>query len=111
MTLSVEKFLPRVLPKRLARGRHFGWLSAATRKRFERGRARLDWHLPLRETVSGAGVPLLSRSLHFRDTDPRMSAGTPENNPITKKALSTPSKRVSSGRFSFRDGCVAAAGN
>lgn len=50
MTLPAQKFLHRflqhVLPAGLQRVRHFGWLSAAARKRFERIRALLDWQPP-----------------------------------------------------------------
>jgi len=50
MRLPGEKFLHRflqhVLPRGLQRVRHFGWLSAAARERFERIRALLDWQPP-----------------------------------------------------------------
>lgn len=50
VTLSGEKFLHRflqhVLPRGLQRVRHFGWLSAAAKERFERVRALLDWQPP-----------------------------------------------------------------
>lgn len=50
LTLPAEKFIHRflqhVLPKGLQRVRHFGWLSAAARERFERIRALLDWQPP-----------------------------------------------------------------
>jgi hypothetical protein len=50
LTLTGEKFLHRflqhVLPKGLQRVRHFGWLSAAAKGRFDRIRALLDWQPP-----------------------------------------------------------------
>ena len=50
LQLSAEAFLHRflqhVLPKRLQRVRHFGWLSAAAKERFERVRALLDGQPP-----------------------------------------------------------------
>lgn len=50
MRLTGEKFLHRflqhVLPRGLQRVRHFGWLSAAAKERFDRIRALLDWQPP-----------------------------------------------------------------
>ena len=50
LTLSPETFLHRflqhVLPKGFQRVRHFGWLSPAAKKRFERIAALLDWKAP-----------------------------------------------------------------
>jgi len=49
-TLTAERFIHRflqhVLPRGLQRVRHFGWLSAAAKQRFDRVRALLDWQPP-----------------------------------------------------------------
>lgn len=49
-TLTAEKFIHRflqhVLPRGLQRVRHFGFLGAAARRRFDRIRALLDWQPP-----------------------------------------------------------------
>ena len=42
----LHRFLQHVLPKGFQRVRHFGWLSPAARKRFERIRALLDFQAP-----------------------------------------------------------------
>lgn len=42
----LHRFLQHVLPKGLQRVRHFGWLSAAAKARWERLRALLDWQPP-----------------------------------------------------------------
>ena len=42
----LHRFLQHVLPQRLQRVRHFGWLSAAAKERFARVRALLDWQAP-----------------------------------------------------------------
>lgn len=43
----LHRFLQHVLPKGFQRVRHFGWLSPAAKKRFERIRALLDWQPPV----------------------------------------------------------------
>lgn len=61
LTLTAEKFLHRflqhVLPRGLQRVRHFGWLSAAAKERFERVRALLDWQPPQALPPGPAVVP------------------------------------------------------
>lgn len=61
LTLPAEKFIHRflqhVLPRGLQRVRHFGWLSAAARERFDRLRALLDWQPPKPLPAPVAFVP------------------------------------------------------
>jgi hypothetical protein len=46
-TEFIRRFLQHVLPKGFARVRHYGWLSAAAKTRWERILALLDWKAPL----------------------------------------------------------------
>lgn len=57
----IRRFLQHVLPRGFQRVRHFGWLAAAAKKRWQRILALLDWKLPPKPVKPGAPPPQCPR--------------------------------------------------
>jgi hypothetical protein len=78
----VRRFLQHVLPKGFQRVRHYGWLGAAARKRWERILALLDWKIPAAQlstpTLQLPKCPCCSKPMVLLGTVPRSPPGAEE---------------------------------
>jgi len=78
----LRRFLQHVLPKGLQRVRHFGWLSPAATRRWQRLHALLDWKPAVAPDAAAApcwapGCPRCQKPMRLLGTLPRPPPGRP----------------------------------